>query len=960
MAMSLTRRSFLQGTGGAILALSLKRLQWSPGAAHADRGGVGDEGVDEYRGWEDVYRQQWQWDRVTKGTHLRANCASACSWDVYVKDGIVWREEQAAVYSQTNPSLPDFGPRGCQKGACYSALSNGATRIKYPLKRVGPRGSGQWKRISWDEALAEIADAVIDVCHTDGPAAIAYDFGTNIDFGPSSSGELLFFSQLGVPTLDTLSGVGDMPMGAVQTWGQVNVDGSADDWFHSDYIVVWSMNPNYSRIPEAHFLWEARYRGAQVVTIAPDYNATAIHCDRWLNPRPGTDAALGLAMANVIVGERLYDAAYVKEQTDLPILVRDDTHRFLRQSDVRSAGKEDVFYFWNAASAGIVEVPGSQGHGVQSLRLRTGYVFGEEIQPAIEGSFTVRLADGASVTVRPVFELLKTQLASYTPEGAAAITGVGPESIRQVAREFAKARAAMILASFGSCKHYHSDLMQRAMILLLALTGNQGKRGGGLRLSAMWSMFGFESLASGFEMNSLYRLALKVYRPSVRMIEGVMRRVAREERPFQPYALWLWYHAGMAEVAGKPEWGDTTLPRPPAEYVQEAIDKGWMPLHLKPDKHPRIFFATAANPLRRWAAPQVAERVLWPKLQLIVSVNFRMSTTAMKSDIVLPAAAYYEKRGIKYGQSYLPYIVFGDKAVEPLGEAKSEWEIYGRLAELIQQRARVRGVGAYTGALGEARDLTTLFDRWTFDGRFHWNDDVAPLEYIISHSTQTKGLTWAEAARRGAVRIQDIGMYGPGTAVCSDFKPGESIYPSQWFVEQKEPWPTLTGRQQFYLDHPWFLEAREALPTHKDPPMAGGRYPLRLSGGHTRWSIHAIWRDEPRLLRLQRGEPVIYMNDHDATSRGLGDNDRARVYNDVGEFEVLVKVSPTVRPGQIISYHAWEPYQFRNWKGHQEVVASPIKPLHLVGDYGHLSYRMYYAAPCYAPRGTAVEVARVT
>ena len=119
----------------------------------------------------------------------------------------------------------------------------------------------------------------------------------------------------------------------------------------------------------------------------------------------------------------------------------------------------------------------------------------------------------------------------------------------------------------------------------------------------MWSMFGFESLASGFEMNLLYRLALKVYRPSVRMIEGVMRQVSREERPFQPYALWLWYHAGMAEVAGKQEWGDTTLPRRPAEYVQEAIKKGWMPLHLKPDKKPRIFFATAANPLRRWAAP---------------------------------------------------------------------------------------------------------------------------------------------------------------------------------------------------------------------------------------------------------------------------------------------------------------------------------------------------------------------
>jgi nitrate reductase alpha subunit len=416
----------------------------------------------------------------------------------------------------------------------------------------------------------------------------------------------------------------------------------------------------------------------------------------------------------------------------------------------------------------------------------------------------------------------------------------------------------------------------------------------------------------------------------------------------------------MAEVAGREGWYDPTLPRRASEYVQEAIDKGWMPLYLKPDRDPKIFFATAANPLRRWAAPQVAERVLWPKLRLIVTVNFRMSTTALKSDIVLPAAAYYEKRGIKYGQSYLPYIVFGDKAVEPLGEARSEWEIYGRLAEKIQQRARERGVGPYRGVLGEERNLATLYDRWTFNGRFSWKDDVQPLEYIVSHSSQTKGLTWAEAARRGAVRIQDIGMYGPGTAVCSDFKPGESVYPSQWFAEYKEPWPTLTGRQQFYLDHPWFLEAREALPCHKEPPAAGGRFPLRLTGGHTRWSIHAIWRDQPYMLRLQRGEPVIYVNDQDATARGLRDNDLARVYNDLGEFEVRVKTSRTVQPGQVISYHAWEPYMFREWKGHQEVVASPIKPLNLVGDYGHLSYRMYYASPCYNPRGTAVEVVRAT
>ncbi len=946
----LSRRRFLQTTGTAALLLSLRQLRLAaPARASEPASPSGLPSVASYRAWEDLYRKQWTWDRVVRATHLRANCAAACSWDVYVKDGIAWREEQAAVYDQTNSSLPDFGPRGCQKGACYSALSYHPARLKFPLERVGPRGSGKWRRISWDEALRKIADKVIDVCLEDGPAAIAYDFGTNIDFGPNTSGELLFFSLLGVPTLDTLAGVGDMPLGAVQTWGMVNVDGTADDWFRSDFILVWSMNPSYSRIPEAHFLWEARYRGAQVVVVTPDYNATAIHADLWLHPRLGTDAALALGMAQVLVHEGLFQEEYVREQTDLPLLVRDDTARFLRESDLKDGGRDDVFYFWDEARRAPVAAPGSLGHPTQSLRLHTGRFFGSPIRPALRGRFPVRTAGGQTVTVRPVFELLRDRLQDYRPERAAEITGVGAETIRRVARALARARAALLLASFGSCKHYHTDLLQRAMILLMALTGNQGKRGGGLRLSAMWGLFGFESLASGFELNALQRLALKVYRPRVRQIEERMRQVAREERPFQPYALWLWHHAGMREVAGRAEWCDPTLRRPPAAYVEEALAKKWMPLYLGADKKPRIFFATAANPLRRWAAPQHAEQVLWPKLELVVTVNFRMSTTAMKSDVVLPAAAYYEKRGIKYGQSYLPYLVFGEQAVEPLGEAKGEWEIYGRLAEEIQKRARQRGVGRYTGVFGEARDLATLYDRWSFHGRFDWRDDRAPLDHILSHSAQTPGLSWSEAAERGAVRIASIGMYGPGNAVCSDYDPGDTVYPSQWFVEHKEPWPTLTGRQQFYLDHPWFLEAGEALPCHKEPPAAGGSYPLRLTGGHTRWSIHAIWRDQEYMLRLQRGEPVLYMNDRDARARGLDDH---------GAFEAVLKVSPAVQPGTVISYHAWEPLQFRHWKGHQEVVPSPIKPLHLVGDYGHLQHRMYYAEPAYTPRCVAVEVER--
>ena len=108
-----------------------------------------------------------------------------------------------------------------------------------------------------------------------------------------------------------------------------------DDLHYSDLILIWSGNPTYTHIPNAHFIYEARYKGAYVVTIAPDYNPSAIHADEWVPVNIGTDAALALSMAQVIVEEKLYEPDFIVEQTDLPLLVRLDTEQFLRERDLR-------------------------------------------------------------------------------------------------------------------------------------------------------------------------------------------------------------------------------------------------------------------------------------------------------------------------------------------------------------------------------------------------------------------------------------------------------------------------------------------------------------------------------------------------------------------------------------------------------------------------------------------------
>jgi len=955
-----SRRAFLAGAGVGAAALGL-------GLCHLRRRGpaprVGPPlpaatpvAPLAYGDWTDLWRARWTWDRVAKGTHTRANCIAACSWDVYVKDGIAWREEQHAVYDPPRPDVPDGNPRGCQKGACYTDLQTAASRVLHPLRRVGERGSGRWKRISWDEALDEIADAIIDAALADGSESIVHDHGTtNAGYGPETAGEMRFAEAVGATVLDSWSGVGDMPMGAVQTWGMYNCEGTADDWFRSDYIVVWVGNPAYTRIPEVHFMHEARYRGAKLVVVAPDYNATAVHADLWLNVRPESDAALGLAAAQVIVSEDRYDADYVREQTDLPILVREDTGRFLRGADLRAGGRDDLFYFWDEARGALAPVPGCQGDGDGGRSLALGAQ-----RPALAGRYGVRLAGGEEVEVRPVFERLRERLADYTPEQASAITGLPPALIRRFARELAAAPTAMIFASWGACKHHHSDLFQRAMILLMALTGNQGKPGGGMRVAAWWGLDGLDKMGSGGVglLDVLKVLPRAVRGLTPRDYEELFTRYS-EKAPNTPLMPWLYVHGGYREMWSRPDLADPALPRGMDEYLRLSIERGWTKIHPAPDRRPRVFLFTGSNPLRRWPAPQHARRHLWPRLDLVVAVNFRMSTSARHADLVLPAAAYYEKHGIKYAQSYAPYIIVSDQATPPLGEAKSEWEIFGRLCQRVAARAEARGVTSVRGFGDRPHDLRKAYQVYTGGGEFDPLDPADPLrlmDKILRASPSVGHMGAEEALQLGAVPVVGPARPTPIYATSSDYDPRDTHWPHAWFVRDKVAWPTLTGRQQFYIDHPWYLEAGESLPLHKDPPGARSRYPLRINGGHTRWSIHAIWRDHELMLRLQRGEPACFLAPSDCAPRGIRDGDRVRVFNDAGAFEALAKLGAGVQPGEVIVYHAWEPYQFKGWQGQQEPVEAPWKPIHLAGGYGHIHYRMFYGSPGHAPRGAPVDV----
>jgi len=336
--------------------------------------------TDDDRSWEKSYRQRWQHDKITRSTH-GVNCTGACSWKIYVKDGLVTWETQQTDYPRTRPDLPNHEPRGCARGASYSWYIYSAARLKYPMIRgtlaalwrearaehADPvaawaaimedpekrrsyqkrRGLGGLVRSSWDEVNELIAAANVFTVKRYGPDRIA-------GFSPIPAMSMVSYAA-GTRYLSLIGGVClsfydwycDLPPSSPMTWGeQTDVPESAD-WFNSKFIMMWGSNVPQTRTPDAHFMTEARYNGTKIVVCSPDFAEATKFADLWLAPKQGTDAALAMAMGHVILKEFHLDTKvpyfqdYCRRYTDMPMLVALEERggrlvpgRFLRASDL--------------------------------------------------------------------------------------------------------------------------------------------------------------------------------------------------------------------------------------------------------------------------------------------------------------------------------------------------------------------------------------------------------------------------------------------------------------------------------------------------------------------------------------------------------------------------------------------------------------------------------------------------
>ena len=942
--IDVSRRDFLKGVGAAGVAgagasqtglaqdfLQMTRLQ-------VVNDPIGDY---PYREWEDLYREEWDWDSKHRSTHS-VNCTGSCSWNVYVKNGQVWREEQAGDYPNFDESLPDPNPRGCQKGACYTDYVNADERIKYPMRRTGERGEGQWQRISWDEALTEIAEHVVDEVQAGRYDAIS-------GFTPIPAMSPVSFAS-GSRLVNLLGGVShsfydwysDLPPGQPITWGTQTDNAESADWYNADYIIAWGSNINVTRIPDAKFFLDAGYNGTKRVGVFTDYSQTAIHTDEWISPHGGTDTALALGMAQTIVDEELYDEAHLKEQTDMPLLVREDTGKFLRASEVPGLGEgvdrpEKAFVMVDG-EGDLRLAPGSLGDRDGQHDPESSIELDFDPQLAVERSVDLAAdADGAdgdgaeTVDVRSVWNNLRDELAQYTPEFVHEETGVGEDTYQRIAREFAEVDKAKIIHGKGVNDWYHNDLGNRAIQLLVTLTGNLGEQGTGLDhyvgQEKIWTFKGWKTLS--FPTGS---------------VRGV------------PTTLWTYFHAGILDNTDE----DT------ADKIRESIDKGWMPVYpeeredgTRPD--PSTMFVWRGNYFNQAKGNLAVEENLWPNLDLVVDINFRMDSTALYSDIVLPAASHYEKYDLNMTDMHT-YVHPFTPAVEPLGEAKTDWEIFRLLAQKIQEVATERGVDPIDDRKFDRQiDLQSIYDDYVRDWETGEDgalaEDKAACEYILEHSEETNPEGTDEQITFEDIDEQPQRFLASGDHWTSPIEDDEAYAPWKQYVDDKEPWPTFTGRQQYYVDHDWYLELGEELPTHKEGPQnTGGSYPLSYNTPHSRWAIHSTWRDNETMLRLQRGEPTVFLNPQDAEERGIEDGDTVEVFNDLGTVEVQAKIYPSSEPGTVRHFFSWEKFQYPSRDNFNTLVPMYMKPTQLVQYPADTGEHLYFFPNYWGPTGVNSDV----
>jgi anaerobic selenocysteine-containing dehydrogenase len=285
------------------------------------------------------------------------DCPDTCAMLVTVENG-------RAVRVAGDPEHPFTRGFLCTKVNRYVERTYHPDRLLHPLRRIGPKGSGRFARIGWDEAIAEIADRLGTIARsTEGPQAILpYSYAGTMGLVQGSSLDRRFFHLLGASLLDrticSMAGTVGMRMSL-----GANIGADAEGIPESDLVLLWGTNTLTSNPHLWPFVLEARSRGTPIIAIDPLRTRTAAQCDEWIAIRPGTDAALALAMMHVLFAQGLEDRDY---------LARHALGEEQLRARVREYSPERVEKITGVAAAKIVELAERYGRS-RAAFIRVNY-----------------------------------------------------------------------------------------------------------------------------------------------------------------------------------------------------------------------------------------------------------------------------------------------------------------------------------------------------------------------------------------------------------------------------------------------------------------------------------------------------------------------------------------------------------------------------------------------------------
>lgn len=398
-------------------------------------------------------------------TTCSPNCTGACGMKAVVENGQVKTIIQAADYPD-----PEYNPRGCLKGLSMTNLIYGPDRLQKPLILNGKPGSGDFKAASWNETLDYTAGRLKEIAEKYGPESIGVIFQV---------GGTGYVHKGAVVRLATLAGWnlhhaydqnGDLPMFWPMTFGVQTEELEPLEWLNSRYVMVFGSNILATRIPDAHFLVEARNRGAKIMVFDPNFSPTAAKADEWVPIKASSDAAVGLGLSRILIEEKLYDADFIKTYTDLPLLIRTDNNKRLKAEEVKGLTKPTDVPAYREAYVAY----NGQLLAVHPEKLEL------PLDVMLEGEFDVELKTGETVKVKPTFQRLKESLSPYTPAEVEKLTGIPQDELVRIAHEMVKAKPLHVVYGASNYQWYHGDLKGRALALLPVLTGNIGKSGAGI------------------------------------------------------------------------------------------------------------------------------------------------------------------------------------------------------------------------------------------------------------------------------------------------------------------------------------------------------------------------------------------------------------------------------------------------------------------------------------------------